>query len=270
MTVHENTRGRAEIGIIMLDTVFPRIPGDIGNPATFSFPVRYRTVKGASPQRVVKEADPRLLRPFIEAAQALEREGVGAIATSCGFLAIFQRELADAVQVPVFSSSLLQVPLAHAMLGGNRRIGVLTASAESLTPGHLLGVGIRDIPLVVTGMDDADEFTAAFIRGKPSLDARRVRREMVAAARRMADSCPELGAVVLECTNMPPYAEAVQQVLGIPVFDVVTLIRHVYAGLQRQAFGKRGAGPAEKPCTDRPKGVKARPFVRTEEGIDAD
>ena len=86
----------------MLDTVFPRIPGDIGNAATFSFPVRYKVVKGASPQRVVKEADTRLLEPFIEAARSLEKEGVKAIGTSCGFLAIFQRELADAVDIPVF------------------------------------------------------------------------------------------------------------------------------------------------------------------------
>ena len=104
------------IGILMLDTKFPRIFGDIGNAETFSFPVRYKRVVGATPQRVVKEADPSLIEPFIEAAKELEQKGVSAITTSCGFLAIFQDYLADAVDIPVFTSSLIQVPLVYRML----------------------------------------------------------------------------------------------------------------------------------------------------------
>jgi len=232
----KTTTGRVDIGIIMLDTVFPRIPGDIGNPLTFPFPVRYQVVRGASPWRVVKEADVRLLRPFVEAARSLQNEGVKAIATSCGFLAIFQRELADAVRIPVFSSSLLQVPLARAMIGCDRKVGVLTASAESLTDRHFAGIGLRDIPMVVMGMEDAEEFTAAFIEGKSSLDPEKVRNEMIRAAERMALLHPDIGALVLECTNMPPYARAVQQVLNVPVFDVVTLVRYVHSILDRKEF----------------------------------
>ena len=225
--------GREAIGIIMLDTVFPRIPGDIGNPLTFPFPVRYQVVRGASPRRVVKDADERLLEPFVEAARSLEREGVKAIATSCGFLAMFHRELADAVEIPVFSSSLLQVPMAYAMINRRRKVAILTARAASLTNRHFAGVGIRDIPVVVMGMEDAEEFTAAFIDGKPSFDPEKVRKEMIRAAERMALLHPEIGALVLECTNMPPYARAVQQVLNVPVFDAVTLVRYVHSILER-------------------------------------
>ncbi len=228
--------GAAAIGIIMLDTVFPRIPGDIGNPRTFAFPVRYQVVPGASARRVVRAADARLLEPFREAARLLQTQGVQAIFTSCGFLAIFQRELAEAVDIPVFSSSLLQVPLAHAALNRRQKVGVLTASAQSLTQRHFAGVGIQDIPMVVMGMEGAGEFTSAFIEGKPSLDAEKVRREMVRAAQQMAEAHPEIGALVLECTNMPPYAKAVQAVLKVPVFDVLTLIRHVHGSLKRGGF----------------------------------
>jgi Asp/Glu/hydantoin racemase len=228
--------GGAAIGIIMLDTVFPRIPGDIGNPDTFSFPVHYKIVLGASPQRVVKEADVRLLEPFKEAARSLEKQGVKAIATSCGFLAIFHRELADAVDIPVFSSSLLQVHLAHAAINRRRKVGVLTARARSLTERHFTAVGVRGIPLVVAGMDDAEEFSRVFLEGKPTLDTGRVRNEMVRAAEKLAETHPDIGALVLECTNMPPYARAVQEVLNVPVFDVVTMIRHVHASLKRQDF----------------------------------
>jgi Asp/Glu/hydantoin racemase len=226
----------APIGIIMLETSFPRVPGDIGNPWTFPFPVRYRVVRGASPQRVVREADRRLIEPFKEAARSLEKQGVKAIAAGCGFLAAFQRELADAVGIPVFSSSLLQVGMVYASINRRRKVGILTADSRALTERHFTGAGIRDIPMVVVGMEDAEEFTAVFMNGKQSMDSEKVRKEMILAAEHLGKSGDEIGAVVLECTNMPPYAKSVQEVLDVPVFDVVTMIHHVHACLERRNF----------------------------------
>jgi Asp/Glu/hydantoin racemase len=238
MTSRRDRSGSADasIGIIMLDTTFPRVPGDIGNPETFPFPVSYKVVQGASPQRVVQESDMRLLEPFKEAARSLEKEGVQAIAAGCGFLAAFQRDLADAVGIPVFSSSLLQVGMVATTINRRSKVGVLTADARALTERHFKGAGIQDIPMVVVGMEDAQEFTAVFIHGKKSIDSGKVRKEMIFAAEELATSGHEIGAVVLECTNMPPYAKAVQQVLNVPVFDVVTMIRHVHSCLKRRDF----------------------------------
>ena len=115
------------LGILMLDTHFPRIKGDVGNPDSFSYPVRKLTVRGASPDRVVREADPSLLEPFLQAAEQLEREGCAAITTSCGFLAMFQKELAARVSIPVFTSSLLQARTACGLLPAGKKIGILTA-----------------------------------------------------------------------------------------------------------------------------------------------
>src|SRR5688572_8764881 len=130
------------VGILMLDTTFPRIPGDMGNAATFPFPVRYHRVTGASPDLVVRRGAAGLLEAFAAGARALEHEGVGAITTNCGFLVKFQRELARAVRVPVFTSSLLMVPLVHRMLDAGRRVGIMTVNAASLTAEHLAGAGI--------------------------------------------------------------------------------------------------------------------------------
>lgn len=224
------------IGIIMLDTSFPRIPGDVGNASTFPFPVRYKIVQDASPQRVVKEADPKLIQPFIEAAQSLEKAGVKAIATSCGFLAIFQQELVNSVNIPVFSSSLIQVHLANQIIKKNQKVGVLTARAQSLTQRHFAGVGIQDIPMVIMGMEDAEEFTNVFIEGKSCLDYEKVRLEMVRAATKLVESSPDIGAIVLECTNMPPFAKAVQEAVKLPVFDVVTMLKYMYVALVKQEF----------------------------------
>ncbi|NQU04418.1 MAG: aspartate/glutamate racemase family protein [Syntrophaceae bacterium] len=232
-----NVKGNSpSIGIIMVDTVFPRIRGDVGNPDTFPFPVLYRVVKGASTKRVVKQADPRLLQPFIEAARALEKQGVKAIATSCGFLAIFHRELVNAVHVPVFSSSLLQVHLAQAIIQKNQKVGILTAHRQFLTKRHLAGVGIQHYPSAIMGMEDAEEFTAVFLEGKRDIDVEKCRREMVAKAVKLVKSYPDVGAIVLECTNMPPYARDIQTALQLPVFDVVTLINYAYTAVVQQGF----------------------------------
>jgi Asp/Glu/hydantoin racemase len=223
-------------GIIMLDTFFPRIPGDVGNPDTFSFPVLYKVVKGATPTRVVKDADPLLLQCFIDAADDLERSGVKAIATSCGFLAVFHRELVNAVNVPIFTSSLLQVHSAQAIIKKEQKVGIITARKRSLTRKHLAGVGIESYPMAVIGMDETEEFSAVFIEGKETVDVEKCRREMVSATERLVDSHPDVGAIVLECTNMPPYAKDVQQTSGRPVFDVVTMINYAYAAVVKQSF----------------------------------
>ena len=239
MSTIDNVRMRSEepvFGIIMLDTAFPRIPGDVGNPSTFPFPVCYQVVKGASSTRVVKEADPLLLQDFIDAARALESTGVQAIATSCGFLSFFHRELVDATRIPIFSSSLLQVPLIHQIISRDMKIGVITARKQSLTDRHLAGVGIQAYPLAIVGLDDAKEFTAVFMEGKKTIDVEKCRSEMVSAARSLVARHPEVGAIVLECTNMPPYAKDVQEVTGRPVFDIVTLIHYGHNALNRQRF----------------------------------
>lgn len=225
-----------EIGIIMLDTVFPRLPGDVGNANTFHFPVRYKVVKGASPQRVVKECDPTLLEPFLDAARELEREGVKAIATSCGFLAIFQREMANAVSIPVFSSSLLQIPLARAVIGDGRRVGIITARSQSLSEKHFAGVNAQHTPAVIVGMEKAQEFTSVFVEGKTAMDTVQIGSEMILTARRLVQAFPDVGAIVLECANMPPYAKMIQDDVRLPVFDIVSLINYAFSVVVRKNF----------------------------------
>ena len=220
------------IGILMLDTRFPRIPGDMGNATTFPFPVRYHRVAGADPDLVVRRGAAGLLDAFVDGAQALEREGVGAITTNCGFLVKFQHELAAAVRVPVFTSSLLLVPLVHRMLPPGARIGIMTVDAASLGREHLAGAGIAaDVPLAVAGMEGEKEFTRVLLGDELELDVEIARTEHVRVARRLVAAHPDVGAIVLECTNMPPYAADVQRETGRPVFDIVSLVRMVHGGL---------------------------------------
>ena len=225
--------GGFSVGILVLDTRFPRIAGDIGNAGTFDFPVLYHPVRGASSDRVVRRPDGDLLPLFAEGARALERAGVGAITTSCGFLARFQAELADAVAVPVFTSSLMMVPMVQRMLPRGRAVGIITVDASSLGPAHFAGAGIApDRPVVVAGLETEKEFARVMLDDALELDVDAARAEHVAVARRLVAEHPEIGAIVLECTNMPPYAADVQAATGLPVFDITGLIRMVHAALR--------------------------------------
>jgi Asp/Glu/hydantoin racemase len=221
------------VGILVLDTKFPRIPGDIGNAATFAFPVRYHRVAGATSDAVVRQGASALLPRFMEGARALEREGVRAITTSCGFLAKFQREMAAAVSIPVFTSSLMLVPLIHRMLPPGRAVGILTVDASSLGAEHFAGAGITpDMSVVVAGLETEKEFTRVLLEDLSVLDVEAARQEHVAVARRMIAEHPEIGALLLECTNMPPYRADVQIATGVPVFDIAALVRMVHEAAQ--------------------------------------
>jgi hypothetical protein len=223
----------------MLDTRFPRVPGDMGNATTFPFPVRYHRVAGADPDLVVRRGAAGMLDGFIAGARQLEREGVGAITTNCGFLVKFQRDLAASVRVPVFTSSLLMVPLVHRMLPPGQRVGIMTVNASTLGPEHLAGAGIAaDVPLAVAGLETEKEFTRVLLGDEMELDPEIARDEHIRVARRLMGEHPDIGAIVLECTNMPPYAADIQRATGRPVFDILSLVRLVHDGLA-SALGPR-------------------------------
>lgn len=224
-----------ELGILMLDTKFPRIPGDVGNPKTFSFPIRKLMVQGADPKRVVVEGDPSLLEPFLKAAEQLQEEGVNAITTSCGFLAMFQKELAARVHIPVFASSLLQVSSVSRGLPQGKCVGIMTADSRNLDQRHFRGVGIEDVPKVIYGMEHT-HFHDVFVGNSETLDQEQACRDMVDVAERMLREHPEVGAIVFECTNMPPYAHAVSSATGLPVYDITTLAGYIMSGLGRKSF----------------------------------
>jgi hypothetical protein len=229
------------VGILMLDTRFPRIAGDMGNAGTFPFPVRYHRVAGADPDLVVRRGAEGLLPDFVAGARALEHEGVGAITTNCGFLVKYQCELAASVSIPVFTSSLLLVPLVHRMLPAGRRVGIMTVNAGSLGPEHLAGAGIApDTPLAIAGLEGEKEFTRVLLGDELDLDVDVARQEHVRVARRLVSDHPDVGAIVLECTNMPPYRADVQRETGRPVFDITSLVRMAHDALA-DAGGPRPA-----------------------------
>lgn len=222
----------AFLGILMLQTRFPRPPGDIGHPASLPVPTRRLVVGGATPATVVRDAQGLaaggLLEPFIEGARRLEREGALAITTSCGFLVLFQQQLQAAVRVPMVTSSLALLP---ALLEAESQVGVLTISAQRLGLPYLEGAGVpqgRTQDVIVEGVAPDTEFARAILGDLPRMDLRQAQADVVAAAIALRQRAPQLRSVVLECTNLPPYADAIEAATGLrthSLLDCATLLR---------------------------------------------
>lgn len=224
------------IGVLMLDTRFPRPPGDIGHPDSLGMPVRHSVVRGAWPSSVVASASSLrasgLPQAFLASARDLEQQGACAITTSCGFLVLLQRELQEALTIPVVTSSLLELPR---LLEAEARVGVLTISADHFSAEHLLAAGVpsgRLSDVVVQGVDPGGEFARAVLGNREAMDFALAQADVVGAARRMKMRAPGLRTVVLECTNMPPYAQAITAATG---WRVRSLIDH---------FSMRNPNPA--------------------------
>lgn len=221
----------APIGILMLETRFPRPVGDVGNAKTFNFPVLYHVVPNATPTRVVEQRAAGLLAHFVEGGSALVRQGARAIATSCGFLAAHQRALAAEIAAPVATSSLLQIPMILPLLRPNQVVGVLTMSAAALSPDHFAAVGVNTDRVVVRGFDGSPSLYQPIMTNAVELDLAAARAEVVQAARELVVAEPGVGAFVFECTNLCPYAADVMAATGRPVFDVVTLINWLHGAV---------------------------------------
>lgn len=223
----------AEIGIVMLDNRIERPLGDVGNPASFPFPVSMAICDGANTNQVLEHGADGLLPSITHTALRLRDEGAKAVTTCCGFLAIHQRELAAAVDVPVATSSLLQIPLILQLLEPAKSIGVITANGGTLSPSHFHGVGVDEAcreRIHVIGLENTTHLYKVLTGDNEYLDKALAESEVVEAALEVVETHPDIGAFVLECTNLPPYSEAIKAATGRPVWDALSLIRWLQHG----------------------------------------
>ena len=234
---HPNAESYGQsVGILLLDSHMPFPPGDVANASTYRYPVIYKLVSGLATDVCLNGA-PEFADTVAEAARELALQGVRGISSDCGFMLQYQQAAADAVNVPVALSSLLQLPLIERSLGPDRPIGVLTADSSNLDVDFLERAGIKPRnPIIIRGMQEEPEFYTSIFEAKGTMDTDLITEETVAKAREMKDEYPDLGAILLECSLMPPYAAAVQQAVGVPVFDFVSLIDFMQAGTNPRRY----------------------------------
>lgn len=230
----QNICGMA-IGVLSLESYFPKPPGHIKNPSSLPFTTDYEVMAGLTVPALLNGPTPAMKQQVIDAALRLQARGVRAITGSCGFLALFQRDIAAAVSVPVFVSSLIQVPMVHQMTAAP--VGILTASAPALTAAHLENVGAAGIPIEVQGLEDSTEFASVILRNeRTAMDLDLIASEVIAAGQALIARRPQIGAIVLECTDLPPYADRLQAALSRPIFDLTTLATMVAGCVLRRPY----------------------------------
>ena len=223
------------IGVLSLESYFHKPPGHIKNPSALPFTTAYEILHGITVPELLNNPTPDMLVPILSAARRLEDQGVRAITGSCGFLALFQKEIAQAVSVPVFVSSLLQVPLAFQMT--QAPVGILTASAPALTDKHIAGAGAYGVPIAIQGLEDTEEFATVIIRNeRTEMDLSKIEEEILEAGRKLVNRAPKIKSIVLECTDLPPFGKRLQQEFGLPVFDLTTLATMMHDVVLRQSY----------------------------------
>lgn len=220
--------GHVPEGLLQLE----RMKGNSTNPASYPFPVRLAEVKGANAETVIIHPSREVLERMIRMVRELAREGIRAVTTSCGFNAIFQKEVADAVDIPVFTSSLLQVPFAQAIIGRNHSVGIITANKAALTWEHLHACNITDdMNVYVQGLENCREWSKIFERPDEPFDMEAVSLEIMGAVAEGIKAHPDTGLILLECTDLPPYAQRIREEFDVPVLDINSLVGYVAISL---------------------------------------
>ncbi len=227
------------IGILMLDCNIPFVPGDVGNASTYDFPVQFLLVPGATGDAVVGRQDPALTPKFVEAAEQLVGQGVKAITGDCAYMGAYQAAVAESVDVPVFMSSLMQVPLVLSMLRPDDKLAVLVANGETVSDRLLEPVGITGElkeRCVIRGLEDREHFRAVCLDEHGEIDVARMESEMVETSLAIVEEHPDVKAFLFECSDMPPYSTAVQRATRLPVFDWIGFINYVHHAVVRTPY----------------------------------
>lgn len=217
----------------MLDTAFPRILGDAGNIDSYDCPARLKVVKGAGSLEIVR--DGRLAKEIVDkfcaAAQSLEADGARAIVSTCGFLISAQEQIAHAVSIPVMVSSLSLYPVIRTVTACGT-IGILTASKAELGAVALEAAGIDPRNVVIEGLEDCQAFSDAILAEKENqlskIDRVAIEEAVARKSKELINQCPNLSAILLECGNLPPYAEAIKKATGLPVFSILDGARLIW------------------------------------------
>ena len=223
------------VGIILMEIDMPFPPGTPGNPSGVPFPVTYALVKGATHEQMVRPDDPELAKAFVDAGWELVRQGVRAVTGNCGFMVWYQDHLAKELPVPVCMSSLMQLPLISRMLKPGEKVGIITAHS-ALSERHLeIASGGTIPPIKVVGLEDKKYFYDLALK-KGEMEFEKVEEEVAQAAVRMVKEDDQVKAILLECTDLPPFAAAVQEAVNLPVYDFMTMVNFLFSGAVRKRY----------------------------------
>jgi len=230
------------IGIALFDgRRYPILPGDVANASTYGYPVRLKVIEGlyetpTSWNKTLKV--PADIQRIVDTVKSLEDDGVRAVVTACGFFSVAQEILADSVDIPVFTTPLLMVPQIVRLIGSDRSVCIITASERLLVSDYLTAAGIElDMPVNIVGMESSQEFYATHMGGtRTTWDVDLQRRELVEIVRNAVSRFPNIGAFLLECSQLPTFSADIQDVVNLPVFDYIGFIDMIHLSVVQRRY----------------------------------
>lgn len=221
------------IGIIAVDLHYPKLPGNVVNATTYDYPVLYEKVEFEIEQ--LFEGDGDIKEVILQAARKLQSQGVRAVVGACGFFANFQKDVADELEIPAFLSSMVQLPMIKLGIRTGKKIGIITASGNDITDKMLMDVGVSAEDCYIQDIGSLDGFKT-IRHGYEYLDNESIARTVVEAAELLVQNHDDVGAILLECSDIPPYAFMVQEAVNLPVFDFITLINWVHHSVTQKPY----------------------------------
>ena len=230
------------IGLVQMRVNLPMIPGNMGNASTFDFPMLYREMNADNVFDVMANPPSKNFTDgIVEAAQWLELQGVRAIMGNCGFFGSYQNVVRKQINVPFFSSSLMMLPMMVQSMPANKKVGVITANGPILKKVQAIqncGLSLEDKKnrIVVMGCEEYPEFATGIMANTGRYNPNKVEKEIVSVAERMLVANKDIGAILLECTELSPHAVAVQNAVHMPVWDYTTLTKWIQSGCVRRPF----------------------------------
>ena len=229
------------IGLLQFQANLPMIPGNMGNATTFDFPMAYREMNAANVYDVMSTTPvERFTDAAVEAAKWLEMQGVRAIIGNCGFWGHYQKAVQERINTPFFSSSLMMLPMMVRCLPKNQKVGVITANGPLLSEGVAiencgLSLDLMKERVVIEGCEDDLEFARA-MAVKGAYNPAKFEQDVLAGVTRLMKKDPDIGVILLECTELSPHAHAVQRLVNMPVWDYTSMTRWIESGMARTPF----------------------------------
>ena len=228
MVVFAWEEGKVSLGLRQLE----ELPGNSTNPKSYNYPVIFQRIEGATWETVVEKPDPTVLKNMIEQAKFYDTQGAGAILTSCGFNAVYQKKISREIKTPFYSSSLVQIPFIRSVVGDDREIIVITANKDTLLKEHFNETGTKDLSnIIVYGVNNECEEWKYINSFETKMDLEKLKDEMIEFSKRISMNHSNAGAILLECTDLPPFSNIFRENTGLPVFDYMTLANYAYSAV---------------------------------------
>jgi len=232
------------VGIMKFEgKLYPMLPGDVGNATSYPFQVLIREIPGVSDNPYPPLTDDQgryteVVQKCIEAARQLEKDGVRSIAMCCGFFSLIQPVIAAAVSIPVLTSPLIMIPIIHQMLQPHQSVVVVTASRKLLSSEFFSAVGVSlNDRVVVVGLDDSVTFNSMCMGATGiTMESDDLRDDVVNGILAAMETDKNIGAVLLECTGLPPFAADVQERTGLPVFDFIACVEWMHRAVVTKRY----------------------------------